>query len=302
MMDLDTVSGSWFQTNSREVEVAPATTMTSVGLVSSTPRRVLKVMYGQKSGWARPQFVVTSSKFLNSISVRYTMSRPQLTVTDFGTETDSSYVIVEITAFNADPSDLPPHIDPEDVLFGADEFAEIIPLLHEIEEYDSAARLEIERRHLDSNPAHTMRFTVGELTEIAMSLAIAATVASYHEEFESHRSIVAFGGLITREVDAPLDETFLEKTFTDLVPYEEDKSIDPFAVISSKQSLHFLDDDGEPIPRHERERIEYYDAEKMEGKTPIEELFEEDFSPSDISWFTSTRRNSHMLVFQTNPT
>lgn len=165
-------------------------------------------------------------------------------------------------------------VTPEDVGFLCDQ-------LESVGADGQAARLEIERRHMVENDHHVLRFTAKELTSIALSLAVAHTVAGYHLQHGERERIEKFGNFVLRENGDQLDGDYLDVSLTELAPYPRDEEFDPFDVCAGRQQLYFLDGNGEIITPDEADRIPYFDAEKANEPT-FEPGVDDDFDPSDV--------------------
>lgn len=133
-----------------------------------------------------------------------------------------------------------------------EELGEIVDQLRSVGSPQLASRVEIEKRHLESNSAHVFRFNALMLADIVVALSIAKTKANYKSEFSAATAITHFGRLITESTDELLAKAVRYKEVPDLKPMDDDRTfIDPFAVIASTQQLMFVDSHGERLDPQE---------------------------------------------------
>lgn len=134
----------------------------------------------------------------------------------------------------------------------SEQFDILAEQLRSVGRNDLAARMDIEKRHLENNSAHVFRFTAIELAQIVISLAIAKTKVTVQCDMDASIAITDFGRLITESTDELLAESVQYAEIPDLKPIGNDRSfIDPFAVISSTQQLIFVDSHGEKISKED---------------------------------------------------
>ncbi len=154
-----------------------------------------------------------------------------------------------------------------------DDLSVMADILSEIGADDQSAQLEIERRHLAENDEHTMRFTAKGLTEIAMSLTVARTMAHYFGDQATMFRIEKFGALIEETDSAPMAAEYGDLEYPGMVPGEgQGDEIDPFQAIAGRQYLHFTDEEGDLVPMSEPERLTFYDEEPTDDSPEFETI------------------------------
>lgn len=159
--------------------------------------------------------------------------------------TDTSNAIVSLDGHVNPPVEHDMYTPPA---FNAEMCAEISDVLGDIDP-DTSARFEILWRQLRDNEEFIPRYTVGEITDIAIALSIAIVAHRYNGNFDACAVIRDFGRLIEASTDAPLDVEKADPDLDGIAPIESDGDvIDPIKAISGGQQLAFVDDDGETIP------------------------------------------------------
>lgn len=173
-----------------------------------------------------------------------------LIVDPTGTDISASNAIVELDAHLDDdhpdhPEYTPPSLSTEDLSVLAD-------ALGALGADDSSSRLEIERRHVVDNDEHVPRFTAGDLTELAVNLAIVRVTALYQDDRDTIDAVSNIGRVIKESHDAPLDGDVTQLDFEGVAPGPgQGDYIDPFKAITGDQLLLFTDENGEPIETDE---------------------------------------------------
>jgi len=154
----------------------------------------------------------------------------------------------EIVEIDAHIEDRPSHDPRPQPILRPDNLATIADELAELGADKESARVEIERRHMvDSGPdEHVLRFTAETLTEIAVILAVARVRATYEQRNQVRDTIYAFGHAIWESHDAPLSRRF-EGLELEGLERQDGGYINPFKVMINKQTLFFVDDDGERV-------------------------------------------------------
>ncbi|MDB2243306.1 hypothetical protein PM076_07430 [Halorubrum ezzemoulense] len=153
-----------------------------------------------------------------------------------------------------------PTLEPEDLKTIARE-------LNEVGEQQLAIDVQTARQALENNPEHELTFTAIDLNQLVVAMAVAHTKCVYDEDMEGMRAILQLGRVINESADTLLAEGAQWTDMPGVRPAEPEDNkeyINPFAVVTNKQRLSFVDTHGDQLSREELQKEQ--DSSNIVGK------------------------------------